>query len=224
LPERFFVGQHDDGFASHAFQIVAVFRRVNCGGLKPTQDFYPDDIDKYIYPGINTLMSTFSAFQHHHLLTQGSMDQVTAAIRAAEAAGQHGILMFDDESGKQTDVPVLGSLAHPEAARGRGRPSLGVTAREVTLLPRHWEWLASQPGGASVTLRKLVEQARRDPKAEAKQKQERTYHFLRAIAGDLPQYEEVLRALFAGDQTRFAALIAEWPKDLRDHALALLQS
>src|SRR4029079_4156101 len=45
--------------------------------------------------------------------------------------------------------------------RGRGRPRLGVVAREGTLLPRHWEWLGTQPGGASVVLRKLVEEARR---------------------------------------------------------------
>lgn len=188
------------------------------------QDFYPDDIDSYIYPGINARMSTFSAFQHHTLLAQGSLDEVAAAARAAEAVGQHGILMFDDESGKQTDVPLTAAVTMPEAARGRGRPSLGVVPREVTLLPRHWDWLATQPGGASVTLRKLVEQARRDPKAEAKRKQERVYHFIRAIAGDLPQYEEALRALFAGDQTRFADLMAQWPKDLHDHALKLLQS
>jgi len=164
-------------------------------------------------------MTRFTAFQHHKMLAQGSLEDVAAAIRAAEAAGHHGILMFDDELGKQTDVPV--NMPMPEAPRGRGRPSLGVTPREVTLLPRHWEWLSTQPGGASVTLRKLVEQARRDPKAEAKRKQERVYNFIRAIAGDLANYEEALRALFASDQARFAELTAEWPQDLRRHALEL---
>ena len=164
-------------------------------------------------------MTRFTAFQHHKMLAQGSLEDVAAAIRAEEAAGHHGILMFEDESGKQTDVPV--NMPVPEAPRGRGRPSLGVTPREVTLLPRHWEWLATQPGGASVTLRKLVEQARRDPKAEAKRKQERVYNFIRAIAGDLAHYEEALRALFASNQVRFAELTAEWPQDLRRHALEL---
>lgn len=167
-------------------------------------------------------MARFTAFHHHALLAQGSLEEVATAIRTAEAAGKHGILMFEDESGKQTDVPV--KMPTPETARGRGRPALGVTPREVTLLPRHWEWLASQPGGASVTLRKLVEQARRDPKAEAKRKQERVYHFIRAIAGDLPHYEEALRTLFANDHARFGELITTWPKDLRTHALSLLQS
>ncbi|MBG1232768.1 DUF2239 family protein [Aestuariivirga litoralis] len=170
------------------------------------------------------MTQAFSAFHHHALLAIGTLEDVARACRKAEQEGLHGILMFDNETGKQTDVPLESPIAMPEQPRGRGRPALGVTAREVTLLPRHWEWLATQPGGASTTLRKLVEAARRDPKAEAKRKQERAYNFLRAIAGDLPLYEETLRALFAGDVARVTELTAEWPKDLRAHALDLLQS
>jgi hypothetical protein len=107
--------------------------------------------------------------------------------------------------------------------RGRGRPKLGVVAREVTLLPRHWEWLATQPGGASVALRKLVEEARRThAESDRRRKsQESAYHFMSAIAGNKPGFEEAIRALFAGDQQRLRDLIAAWPSDIRDYALKL---
>ena len=107
--------------------------------------------------------------------------------------------------------------------RGRGRPKLGVVAREVTLLPRHWEWLATQPGGASVALRKLVEEARRTHAESDKRRkaQESAYHFMSAIAGNKPGFEEAARALFANDQRRFRKWIASWPDDVRDHAIKL---
>jgi hypothetical protein len=110
-----------------------------------------------------------------------------------------------------------------EKSRSRGRPKLGVVAREVTLLPRHWEWLATQPGGASVALRKLVEEARRTH-AESDQRrkaQEAAYHFMSAIAGNKPGFEEAARALFANDQQRFREWIAAWPVDVREHAIKL---
>jgi hypothetical protein len=110
---------------------------------------------------------------------------------------------------------------HAEAPRGRGRPKLGVVAREVTLLPRHWDWLARQPGGASVTLRRLVEDASRSPKERARAAANAAYNFLHAIAGDRPAYEEALRALFAHDRAKFEAHIASWPADIRRHALRL---
>lgn len=107
-----------------------------------------------------------------------------------------------------------------DGPRGRGRPKLGVIPREVTLLPRHWEWLATQPGGASVALRKLVEEARRvhADKDRMRQAQERAYHFMSAMAGDLPGYEEAIRALFADDESKFGSLIGNWPDDIRHHA------
>lgn len=115
------------------------------------------------------------------------------------------------------------SVALAEEPRGRGRPKLGVVPREVTLLPRHWEWLAAQPGGASVVLRKLVEEARKASvdKEQVRKAQERAYHFMSAIAGDLPNFEEAARALFAHDQLKFSELIAGWPGDVRDHAIRL---
>jgi hypothetical protein len=109
------------------------------------------------------------------------------------------------------------------AARGRGRPKLGVIAREVTLLPRHWDWLGTQPGGASVALRKLVEAARRNSGDRDRRRaaQESAYRFMSTIAGDLPGFEEAARSLFADDRRGFADLVAAWPVDVRDHATKL---
>ncbi len=109
------------------------------------------------------------------------------------------------------------------AERVRGRPRLGVVAREVTLLPRHWDWLAAQPGGASVALRKLVEEARRaDGRAgEARAARDAAYSFMAAMAGAEPGYDEAARALFAGKADAFAALIVPWSADVRDHVARL---
>ena len=111
-------------------------------------------------------------------------------------------------------------MPHSPRPRGPGRPKLGVVAREVTLLPRHWEWLAQQPGGASVAIRKLVEEARRtgEDRDRVRQAQEAAYRFMSAMAGNKPHYEDAIRALFAGEAARFEKLIAEWPADVRDHA------
>ncbi|MEZ5781958.1 MAG: DUF2239 family protein [Rhizobiaceae bacterium] len=116
---------------------------------------------------------------------------------------------------------ALGATA--EAPRGRGRPKLGVVAREVTLLPRQWEWLAAQPGGASAILRRLVDEARRDqnPQRQRRDAQATAYQFMLAIAGDMPGYEEATRALFADDRAALETHIAEWPADVRRHVLRL---
>jgi hypothetical protein len=107
--------------------------------------------------------------------------------------------------------------------RGPGRPKLGVIAREVTLLPRHWDWLGTQPGGASVALRKLVEEARRTNGAKDRRRaaQEAAYRFMSAMAGNLPGFEEATRALFASDRRRLSDLVAAWPADVRDYAIQL---
>ena len=163
---------------------------------------------------------TFTAFLADRQIASGSGLEVAAAVRATGRAGD--IFVFDNTSGALIDLDLLDQAAVPvEAPRGRGRPKLGVVAREVTLLPRHWDWLASQPGGASVVLRKLVEEASRDPKARARAAATAAYNFLHAIAGDRPGYEEALRALFARDRPRFAALTEAWSADIREHALRL---
>lgn len=128
-----------------------------------------------------------------------------------------------EQDGAEAFVPHVLQVGSADEPRGRGRPKLGVVAREVTLLPRHWEWLAAQPGGASVMLRKLVEQAKRASveKDRTRKAQERAYHFLAAIAGDLPGFEEASRALFAHDAATFSTRMRAWPGDVHDHALRL---
>jgi hypothetical protein len=107
--------------------------------------------------------------------------------------------------------------------RGPGRPKLGVVAREVTLLPRQWEWLATQPGGTSAVLRRLVDDAKRTggTRQQRRAAQDAAYHFMVAIAGDLPGYEEATRALFADDRPRLEQWIADWPHDIRSHVIRL---
>jgi hypothetical protein len=150
-------------------------------------------------------MSTCTAFKGNTLLASGSRAEVALAIKKAQDL--HTILAFDDETGQVIDFNVRGTDAdvaarytpRPAEARGPGRPKLGVVSREVTLLPRHWEWLAAQPGGASVVLRRLVDQERRQgsTKQQRRTAQEAAYKFMSAIAGDLPGFEEATRALFA---------------------------
>jgi hypothetical protein len=179
---------------------------------------------------------TFTAFQGERRLASGPLAAVALAVKRAEPAASEPIAMFSDATGKPIDVDLRGSdrevLARlprpPEAVvpagpRGRGRPKLGVVAREVTLLPRHWEWLNAQPGGASVALRKLVEAARRDNGDNDRRRAARdaAYYFMAAMAGNFPNFEEASRALFADDREKFAALIAAWPADIRDHATRL---
>jgi len=144
---------------------------------------------------------------------RGTAEDVARRIAAANSAA---------EGEAQKTEANLGD-GEPDAVRGPGRPKLGVVAREVTLLPRHWEWLASQPGGASVALRKLVEQARVANKGKDKLRhaQEAAYRFLSAMAGNEPGFEEATRALFAGKRKRFARSVEEWPADIRDHAKKL---
>jgi uncharacterized protein len=153
--------------------------------------------------------------------TRGSDEEVVARFAQRAAVNEHAAA----GSGRQpplvpdsikTDVDV-------SAPRGRGRPKLGVIPREVTLLPRHWDWLATQPGGASVALRKLVEEARRTHAQTDRRRKalERAYHFMSAMAGNMQGFEEAARALFAVDERRFRKLVAAWPADVCDHAIAL---
>ncbi len=124
-------------------------------------------------------------------------------------------------------LPVTHAPAEPAPPpnRGPGRPKLGVVAREITLLPRHWEWLAQQTGGASVAIRKLVDEARRsgDDKNRTRHAQEAAYRFMSAMAGNKPHFEEAVRALFAPNPPAFKELIAGWPAGVRDHAADLAE-
>ncbi len=126
---------------------------------------------------------------------------------------------------RRRDSPRRLTAARPATHRAGADVRLGVVAREVTLLPRHWDWLAAQPGGASVALRKLVDEARREHGERDRRRlaNERAYHFMSALAGDLPGFEEASRALFAGDMPGFRDRIEAWPRDLREHLLRLAE-
>jgi uncharacterized protein len=208
-------------------------------GMTIEKYFYPGDIDMNITRVYIAAMSTtndirFTAFNGDHLLATGPLADIALAVKKAVAASKApSILIFEDATGRAIDIDTRGSdqdvidrLAHThpdlvEGTRGPGRPKLGVVAREVTLLPRHWDWLSAQPGGASVMLRKLVDEARRSDKARIAQSREATYRFISALAGDRPHFEEATRALFAGDGAKFDRLIARWPGDIRNHTRKL---
>ncbi|MNQ60762.1 hypothetical protein D3C85_750550 [compost metagenome] len=189
-----------------------------------------------------------TAFEGHRILAAGTLADVALAVKHAMVTrGDSTLLVFQDSSGKQVDLDLSGNEAQivarhaaaaapapaatsanddaePDAApRGRGRPKLGVVPREVTLLPRHWDWLAAQPGGASVALRKLVEQARRDNEARdaRRERQEAAYRFMASMAGNLPGFEEATRALYADDREGYAQQVAQWPQDVRGYAMGL---
>jgi uncharacterized protein len=170
-------------------------------------------------PMTNLLAAPCTAFAGHRRIARGPLGEVALAIKDGEVLARLGHVA-SGPAGADERVP---DHAEGQARRPRGRPRLGVVPREVTLLPRHWEWLAQQPGGASQALRRLVEAARRNDTAQtrAKAAQERVYRFLAAIAGDLPGYEEVIRALFAADPEAFAARMSDWPKDISAQALHL---
>jgi hypothetical protein len=151
---------------------------------------------------------SYSAFSGFDQIASGSLPQVYEACRHDPAA-----LIFDQETGRVVDIDPR--FPPSEEGPRPGRPKLGVTAREVTLLPRHWDWLATQPGGASVALRKLVEEAGRNPKAQQRARRDAVYRFATALVGNAPGYEEAIRALYAGHSEEFAAHIEAWPADVR---------
>lgn len=178
------------------------------------------------------------AFSGTEMIAEGSLPAVATAAKKSVDAGEVGtVQFFEAATSKRLDVDlrgdlnaVLASLAPDEpsdepqpVARRPGRPRLGVVSREVTLLPRHWEWLSRQPGGASVTLRKLIESARRGDtdSVELRGARDRLYAFMSPVAGDLPGFEEASRALFAGEGVRFGELIESWPQDVRRHLIRL---
>ncbi len=175
--------------------------------------------------------ASYVVFEGERRLAAGSKLEAAVAAQARLAQAPEASLLIFDPEGRQVDFDLRGGpwdlalrMGEGEAApRGRGRPKLGVTAREVTLLPRHWEWLAAQPGGASVALRKLVEAARREGEGPDRRRAARdaAYRFASVMAGDRPGFEAMSRALFAGDPATFAARVAEWPADVAEHLRGL---
>jgi hypothetical protein len=220
----------------------------------PDGYFYPGILTAVIYPGIKganvvnmamiPMQMNFTAFQGPRRLVSGPAGEVALVVKRVAERPDEPIIIFSDTTGRSIDFDLRGGdrevlarlakLMPPPVEedtpstepRGRGRPKLGVVAREVTLLPRHWEWLNAQPGGASVALRKLVEEARRasGDKDRERQARDAAYHFMSTMAGNLAQFEEASRALFADDRRRFTGLIADWPADIRDHIVKLAYS
>ena len=180
-----------------------------------------------------------TAFAGTQRIASGELRHVALkAKRVFDTHPDQSILVFEDASGMLVELPLelstgellrtlnahsTGGADAPAPARGPGRPRLGVVAREVTLLPRHWAWLAAQPGGASVALRRLVEDARKVTADDDRRRaaQEAAYRFMYALAGNLQAYEDATRALFAGDSARFEEALAHWPDDVREHASLL---
>ena len=195
--------------------------------------------------------ASWVAFAGTRRIHSGVPADVARVAKLAVDEGEQAVLVFDDASRvvdidyRGSDQDVLTRLGHRDdastrtngnggtadsspylespAPRGRGRPRLGVVAREVTLLPRHWDWLATQPGGASAAVRRLVDAARQSSveKDRVRTAKESAYRFISAMAGNEHGFEEATRALFAGDEARFVAMSDSWPRDVRDHARAL---
>lgn len=187
---------------------------------------------------------SFTGFAGHRMVARGDLVEVALALQAeADRGAGERLVLIDDATGRSISLSLHGTAAQlrerlaalfpalqaeeePPRRQGRGRPKLGVVSREVSLLPRHWEWLAGQPGGASAALRRLVEQARREGAAadRARASRDAAWHFMHELAGDLPGFEEASRALFAGDEARFRREIRSWPADVRAHARRLAEA
>ncbi|MFH2135488.1 MAG: DUF2239 family protein [Pseudomonadota bacterium] len=179
------------------------------------------------------------AFGGAQCIAEGDLHAVAAAVKQWQAVhADTSILIFDGQTSEPIEIDLRGTVqdvlnrlpktlppvaADEPVVRTPGRPKLGVVSREVTLLPRHWEWLSQQPGGASVALRKLVEAASRanEIKDQQRRAQEATYRFMSAIAGNLPGYEEATRALFADQPEQFGVHTEDWPLDIREHVRRL---
>ncbi len=183
---------------------------------------------------------TYTAFDGAKLVASGDLPTLLQGARShLDDHPQSLLLIFEDSTGRQVDYDFRGTVedvlrryAPAEAAeklvdepakaptKGPGRPKLGVVSREVTLLPRHWEWLAEQPSGASATLRRLVDEARQNEDAAVRSKRA-AGRVMTALAGDRPNFEEAYRALDTGDRHRFGSLIEGWPQDVRGYLIEL---
>jgi hypothetical protein len=184
--------------------------------------------------------SYFMAFSGTRCVAWGPLAEVITRTKEQLGEDEQTLpLFFSDESGEQVDFDLRGTsdeavarlsehplfAAQPEAKRsGPGRPKLGVVSREVSLLPRHWEWLEAQRGSVSVVLRALVEEAskRHGTAHVAYKARAAAGKFMWTIAGNLPDFEEASRALYAKDDARLHELVEAWPPDVRHHVLRLV--
>ncbi|MCX6850412.1 MAG: DUF2239 family protein [Verrucomicrobia bacterium] len=195
----------------------------------------------------SSLNHSFTTFDGHRRVAEGALRTNALALKSALERGSPGpVLIFEDATGRTVEVDTRGTdedvctrlaaqfplceqpaaeepTQEPATPRGRGRPRLGVVPREITLLPRHWDWLDTQSGGASVALRKLVEEARRQSseKDQVRRALERAYQFMVTLGGDLPGFEEASRALFANDVLKLHEHLSAWPRDMSDYVMRL---
>jgi hypothetical protein len=176
-------------------------------------------------------MKRYTVFAGHTIIAVGTFAEILPVCQARQGDGGPMPLIFEDANGKQIDFDFSGTeaevlervkLTAPSASRGR--PQLGVISREITLLPQQWEWLQAQPASASATIRRLIEQARRenDPARESKERAAAAGAFLTAIVGNAQNFEEVTRALYSHDRSRFQQLLDDYPVDVRNYAVKLL--
>src|SRR5262249_47731929 len=118
---------------------------------------------------------TYTSFAGDRLIA--SADLRTTLLRTKQhldGDGSASVLIFEDQTGRQVNFDFRGTpqevLERSDAVKtrtGPGRPRLGVVSREVSLLPRHWEWLEQQPSGISAALRRLVDEARKRARARS---------------------------------------------------------
>ena len=174
---------------------------------------------------------SYTAFKGHTMIANGPLVEVLPELKKRFDADRSAMLLvFDDSNGRQVDFDLRGTesqvlvRALPEQRSGPGRPRLGVVSREISLLPRHWEWLEQQPSGASAALRRLVDEARRREQGRQRVRLalDAAARFMSAMAGDLAGFEEATRALYAKDRARLEALTSKWPRDVRRHMLQLI--
>ncbi len=190
---------------------------------------------------METQTPTHVAFSGQTLCASGTLLDVALTIKTLEVEDTAAPLIFETETGRQIDLNLRGSkvdiekryapaeIEAPEeedAPKKRGRPKLGVVGREITLLPRHWQWLDTQRGGPSAALRRLIDQARKEyaDQDRVRQAQDRTNRFMSVMAGDLPGFEEATRALYAGDKAKFESETESWPKDVRTNVLGMAEA
>ena len=177
---------------------------------------------------------TYTAFAGSSRVVRGTLEETLRQVKKRlDVDPELRIFIFEDASGRQVDFDFRGTLeqvvsrAKPEQPTrpGPGRPKLGVVSREVSLLPRHWEWLERHPQGISAALRRLVDDARKRAPDEDRARESRAAasRFMWVMAGDLPKFEEGSRALFASEKARFVDLTRFWPADVREHLDELLR-
>lgn len=167
------------------------------------------------------------AFDGDLRIASGPAGEVALRVkRLLENGAPTGILIFDDETSRPVEIDFEGTdedVLRFIDSWGRLPPSSKPATRDVTLLPRYWEWLDDQPGGASAVLRRLVDEARKSPRDAARRAQDSAYRFVLTMVGDQPGFEEATRALFANDAVRFEAETQAWPMDVRDRARELVR-